>query len=502
MQRPLFRRLETTGLAVFLSLSAGSVAALAQTAKTLPEPAALETQDTSEQSGDMAPQAPAAAPVDPLKKTIEVESLLEREDFFAAEKLLAGLSSQEIKQSPRLLVAKAMVAKGLYRTEEAFSLIKEALRKDQHYGPALFECALILMERKEWADAEILLRVSAVEESLNPPRRLMLPYYLGVVSFESGRLFDSRSRFLQLNWNASLDPALQQSSFAFMQRIAKMRPWNLISPITYQYETNMLALPNGTSAPDGYPGLAGSKLIAGLFANFEGLGGKKPAEGPYGVGLRLLGIQAYPAQFNAFNTLFVEAEVNWARIINKTIGVLKLASTLNYIRAGAKPVSDSVNFKANLLEGELTAGFENDLQKTAESNRSAFVIRGFREFSFWTLNSWSATAPVDLGVREPLDKENPGERRQDLTVTPAISFAPSRRITLKVGQKIGIERVSSAKVSTAWTGKEGQTINVSYTLFPFLILSGTATYDVDLTFAASSKTTQKGLLSLSVLGLL
>lgn len=405
-----------------------------------------------------------------------LEELLEQENLFEAQEVMKTFSEAEIQQNPRLLVCKASIAKGLYQPEESYAALRRALKLDQNYAPAQFDIALYFMERKEWNDAEVLLRLAAASDLLTGQRRVMLPYYLGVIAFETGRLFEARSSFLRLSWNDSLDPALQQSTGAFVSKIVKQRPGNLLTPLSVQYESNVLGLTRSTPLPADYSRADGLKVIAGLFANLEGLGGEKLGSGPYGLGLRLFAAQNLSSEFSSMNILFAESEANLIRLLDQKWGLFKMALTLNLIRAGNRNLSSSAAVKATLKETEISTAFESDLQKSSQSDRSSILMRAFRDQQLFNSKRVSINLPIDAGLKIAI-KSIPGENKVDGNVSPAASYAFSRRMSLKMQEKLGVERLSSSAQSAAFVLKNSPSLSFSFSIEPFLIFSANAAFE-------------------------
>lgn len=432
---------------------------------------------------------------------MKIEELLEQDNIFDARDLLRGFSESEIEKSPRLLVCKALVFKGLYKFDESYQLLRQALRLDGNFAPAQYETALILMERKQWIDADLLLRLAAGADDLSAQRRLLLPYYLGVIAFETGRLFDARSSFVRLTWNDSLDPALQQSAAAFMSRIARQRPWTMVSPLSYQFESNVLGLPRNTELPSTYKRRSGNKILAGLFANLEGLGGRKKGDGPFGLGLRVLGIRNLDRSFAALDVLFAEAETNWSKYAGRELGILKLATTANYVRAGSKSLTSSAGLKTSLAANELNLAYEADLQKSSTADRSSALFRFFRDQALGGWGSLTLSLPFDGGYRFPL-KKNPAERKGDVSLTPSVNYALSKRSSLKLTNKVLGERISSQLIASPhYVLRNTAGLGLTFSLQPYLTVSSNGSYDWERNFKTQS-VIQKGVVTISLLGIL
>ncbi|MBM3381122.1 MAG: tetratricopeptide repeat protein [Betaproteobacteria bacterium] len=434
-----------------------------------------------------------------LKKAIE--TALENEDFFEAEGLLKQVTESVLKEDPKFLFYQAVVAKGLYRLNDAESLLKQSLRKDKSDGDALFEMALLLMEKKKWKDAEVLLYLAGNERSLSQRRQVLLPYYLGVASFESGKIFSARNSFSRLNWANALDPALEQSASAFLGRIARVRPWSIIAPLTWQYESNMLGISEATPLPEGYSQRQGSKVTAGLFTQWNGLGGESSGEGPWGLALRLLSIRALPDEFKALNVLFIEPELNWSRFLGERWGMFKWAAVANRISVGGEATTASGLLRLTFLEAEASAGYEADLQKSSTSNRSVFLLRVSREWPVWARGSLSLGLPVELGARIPTDKQELGEQRLDAALAPALSWTPMRRVSVKLSEKLAYESVSTASNATVSFLRNTPGLTISYIAQPYLVLSSSVAYELEKK-SSDADSLKKASASISILGLL
>lgn len=430
----------------------------------------------------------------------KLEEALEQEDVFTAQELLRVFSDRDIQKNPRLLVAKALVAKILYRKDEAYEILRSALKLNENFAPAQFETALILMERREWKDAEVLLRLSASADDLGRQRRQMVPYYLGVIAFETGRLFTARNSFSRLGWIDGLDPALEQSVGAFLSKIAVQRPWALIAPLTYQYDANVLGLQRGAELPAGFNRRAGYQVIAGLFGSVGGLGGSEAGSGPFGLALRLFTVQNLHQSFHPLNVLFSEAELNWSTLVVQSFGVFRTALTGNLIRAGQKSVSSAAGLKFSFLQTELNLAYEFDLQKNAEIDRSAWSARVFRDQEVFKLRGLAASIPVDAGSKIGV-RSNPDEKRYDLALSPTLTFSPNKRANIKLSEKFSYERISWREQSSESLFRSVPSLGISFSAQPFLILSvgGSFEWQKNMTTQAI---VQKGVVTTSLLGIL
>jgi hypothetical protein len=444
-----------------------------------------------------------ATPAEQLKlqrRTRKLEELIEQENFFDAAELLKTFSDKIVSQNKRLLVAKALVAKGLYQIDEAYELLKAALKLDENDALAQFETALILMERKEWKDADVLLRLAGQSNDLRGQRRAMLPYYMGVIAYETGRLFDARSSFTRTTWNESLDPALQQSVGVFMSRISRERPWTVVSPLSLQYDTNPLGLSRTTALPEGYSRRQVLKLIGGLFTNLEGLGGEKTGSGPFGLGLRLFAVQNLDNKFAGLNVQFVESEANWSRFLGKEVGVFKTAVMANLIRLSGRSLSSSLLLKTSLGENELSLAYERDLQKAGGKDTSAYQVRFAREQVLFNRGSVSSSLPFDFGARQSVSSSQ-GERKFDATLSPGIGWSLSRRLSLKLTEKLAAERLISGSQNSSTITRVSSGLNTSWTIQPFLIFSLGGSFDWEKNIQ-SAAVTQKAVATTTLLGIL
>jgi tetratricopeptide (TPR) repeat protein len=434
------------------------------------------------------------------QKLSALEEAVAQENFLEADQILQTLKKQDIESSPRLLVFKGLISKAMYRPEDAYQALRAALKLDENNPLAQFEMALILMERKQWNDAETLLRLSALSEELDDKRRQTLSYYLGVIAFETGRLFEARSSFLSLSWSEALDPAVQQSTGAFLSKISKERPWTIISPLSVQYEANALGLSRTSDTPQEYSGRGTVKLIGGLFGNLEGLGGATKGSGPWGLGLRLLAIQNLDSDFSALNIQFIESEFSWSKLLKQNAGFFKFSLLGNFIRAGARPLSSTVAVKGSVFDFETSVGLEKDLQGTSDTDRTSLVGRVSREQVLMNQGRFTLNLPFETGMRLPI-KKNPGEKKFDASLSPGLSWAFSKRLSLKLTEKVGVERNSSQIQGTYFTLKSTPALNFSYMLKPYLILSANTSFEWQQNLS-SKGIVQSPIASASVLGIL
>lgn len=443
----------------------------------------------------------SGAPVDP-KLTAKLEEAVENDNFFEADELIKLVSESEIARDPRLLVVKALIAKGLYKLDDAYKLLRAALKINRNFAPAQYEIALIFMERKVWKDAEVLLRLAAASDTLQGQRKQLLPYYLGVIAFETGRLFEARSSFLRLNWNASLDPAIEQSMTTFVSKISKRRPWNVIFPLSVQYDSNLISLPDSAALPAAYSGRQGTKLIAGVFGNREGLsfGGDNQGGTPFGAGLKFFAVRHFQQTFSALDIQFLESELNWSKLINPDWGVLKLASSVNLVRAGGKSVTSTLAARSNIKDTEFSAGYEADLQKSPSSDKSSILLRASREYSLFSGGGFNFGLPAETGGKLPLAK-NPSEFRFDAALTPSLGYSQSKRWNLKLTEKMKIEHVKSVLQAAGFVAQSATGVSYSISIQPYLVTSTGATFEVEKNFN-SGDSIRKTTATLSLVGLL
>lgn len=433
-------------------------------------------------------------------KIRKLEELIEQENVFEASELLKSLSEKTISQNKRLLVAKALVAKGLYQLAEAEELLKAALKIDADDASAQFEMALILMERKEWKDADVLLRLAGQSEQLKGQRRAMLPYYMGVIAYETGRLFDARSSFTTMTWNESLDAALQQSVGVFISRISRERPWTIVAPLSLQYDSNPLGLNRAAPLPEGYAQRHVLKVIGGLFANLEGVGGDKAGAGPFGLGLRLFAVQNIEKSFSGLNVQFIESEANWSRFLGKETGVFKSALMANLIRLGGRSLSSGFSVKLSLGANELSMILDRDLQKTATKDSSAYQIRYAREQGLYSRGAFSLFVPFELAARQSVSSSL-RDRKLEFALSPGMGWTLSRRANLKVTEKFALERFLTETQSSYTLNRISSGLNFSYTIQSYLILSLGGSFDWEKNIQSAS-VTQKKVATTSLLGIL
>ena len=430
----------------------------------------------------------------------KLEEAVEKDNFFEADEILKSIPEGNVVREPRLLVVKAMIAKGLYRLDEAYKFLKLALKINRNFAPAQYEIALILMERKVWRDAEVLLRIAAASDSLQGQRRIMLPYYLGVIAFETGRLFEARTSFLRLNWNESLDPAIEQSMTNFVSRISKQRPWSVILPLSLQYDSNLIALPDSAALPAAYSRQQGMKMIAGVFGQLEGIALGQNSAAPFGLGMRFFAVRHFEQTFRSLDVQFVESELNWSRLINPEWGVLKLAASANFVRANERPLSSTFAMRGNFKNTELMIGYEGDLQKNQGADKTSTLVRVAREQLIANRGAFSFGLPAEMGAKIPL-AETPSESRIDFALTPTIGFAPFKRWNLKTTEKLRVEHVKSKLQPAGFLVQSSSGFNFSLSVQPYFVTSAGASFEWEKNLQ-SNEIVKKTTASISLLGIL
>ncbi|MEY2986990.1 MAG: hypothetical protein RJB13_511, partial [Pseudomonadota bacterium] len=142
----------------------------------------------------LASKAASLPSVDELANSLKkLSAAVESGDFFEAENILKTIPEQVRQSQIQILILEALVDKGFYRAGAARLKLKKALRLDRNNGDALFEMAVLLMEKRLWRRSEILLKAASLSATLKDSRRQSLPYYFGVTAFELGRIFESRN---------------------------------------------------------------------------------------------------------------------------------------------------------------------------------------------------------------------------------------------------------------------------------------------------------------------
>jgi tetratricopeptide (TPR) repeat protein len=480
---------------ILLAFSLIVVALIAFQSEAAAAPSALKSTPAVTGKSDVPENNPAIEAM-----LFKLEDAIEKENFFEADELMKSVPSVNIAREPRLLVGKALIAKGMYKLDESYNLLRAALKIDKDFAPAQYEIALILMEKKDWRDAEVLLRLAGTSDLLKGQRKILLPYYLGVIAFETGRLFEARSSFLRLNWNESLDPAVEQSMTAFVSKISKQRPWNVIAPVSWQYDTNLIALPDSAALPAAYSRKGGAKVIAGVFGNLEGLSFAQAPNSSFGLGTRFFAVQHFEKSFRSLDVQFFESELNWTRLLGPELGIFKLGTSINFVRADERPLSSTFAVRGNLKNTELSLGYEGDLQKTSTTNRSSLLVRLFREQSLLSKGGFSLSLPAETGGKFPM-ATSPAEARYDLSLTPSLGFAPSKRWNLKFTEKLKMERVKSASQPAFFLTQSSTGLNFSMSVQPYLVTSAGVSYDWEKN-QTSGDVVSKSTVSLSLLGML
>lgn len=433
-----------------------------------------------------------------LEDIKSLSNAIESGDFFEAENLVKRLPARLREKDAQVIVLEALVDKGFYRADVARSKIKKALGIDRNNGDALFEMALLLMEKRRWKRSEILLRAASVSSSLSESRRRSLSYYLGVIAFESGRIFESRNHFTRLNWMDTLDFAVRQSSTSYLRDIAGRRPWSVVAPLLFQYESNALGLDDSAELPEGYTSRGGAKILYGLFGNYSGVGGTHAGQGPWGYSLRVLASEALEQQFKNLNLVFSEAEVSWS---NRSAGknVINVSSSVNSVRVGGKSVTLSTQIKFGFNQNDFSAGFERDEARDSTIDRSAWILGVSRKFEVLQGDIVGVALPAELVQQIAVAKSLSGENKTELILSPVSSWNISKRATVSLSDQVSLKRIS-ANDSSYTQFKNSLGVKSSVSVQPYLTLS--AGYDFEISKRTDKESlTRKSTATLSVLGL-
>lgn len=421
-------------------------------------------------------------------------------DFFEAEKIRDKIPSDVLKKDVKVLVLDALIEKGFYRTAAARSRLKRALTIDKNHGDALFEMAILLMEKKLWRRAEVLLNAAAVTSSLSDSRRKSVPYYLGVAAFESGRVFESRNHFYRLNWLENLDNTIRQSSMSYLADIAVRRPWSVVVPVLFQHESNVLGLADGAELPSQYTKRSGSKVVYGLFGTWSDAGGARPNQSPWAYAVRMLSSQSLEKEFQSLDLLFSEAEINWRRLASKQGELFKLGSALSLVRLGGRLQTSTVSLKFSSGQLDVSAGYEYDLTRDTATDRSAVISSFSMGFELPQGDSYTLSSPVQLTGRYPMALDKSGEKRVEFTVSPNLNWALTRRLSLTATDRVAVNRVLLEK-SQYTSFKNTLGVKSTFSLQPYVALG--AGYDFEL----DKRTDLSGLIrkhtyTINVLGIL
>jgi hypothetical protein len=207
-----------------------------------------------------------------------------------------------------------------------------------------------------------------------------------------------------------------------------------------------------------------------------------------------------PRSFKTLDVLLLEQEINWSHFLGERWGMLRLATLANGVNLGGKWMTASAVLKTSIQETELSTGFERDLQKTAQSDRSATLIRATSEYPLWARGNLALSLPAELGSRLPVDKNKLGETRTDVSLAPSLSFMPHRRLSLKWGEKFSYESVASKAAASYGLVRLNSGFNASFTWQPHLVLSSGMAYELESNTTTKAKV-KKATASVSFLGL-
>jgi len=458
--------------------------------------ASSKVSSSSDSLSSLSGPTPASISETQLK---ELSRAIESGDFFAAEKLLQALPQQVRQSDIEVIILEALVDKGFYRAAAARSKLKKALRLDRSNGNALFEMAVLLMEKRLWRRSEVLLRAAAASPNLSESRRRSLPYYQGVTAFESGRLFESRNHFTRLNWMDAVDFAIRRSSTSYLNDIAGKRPWSVVAPVLFQYESNVLGLDDSTALPEGYTQKGGGKVVYGLFGNYSGLGGKRRGQGPWAFSLRTIASLALERQFQSLNLLFAEAEVTWSALSAEK-NPMSVSPSVNAIQVDGKALSHSAQLKLSLNQSDVSVGFEFDATRDSTSDRSVWFSGLARTFEILQGDSFAVVQPTELAVRVPVSEEKGGEYKTDVSLSPGINWSFGKRTSLSLSDQFSWSRISGKSVQYNIM-KNGIGLKSSVSVQPFLVLGLGYEFEVAKRTDKSSFS-RKSTTTLNVLGLL
>jgi hypothetical protein len=296
----------------------------------------------------------------------------------------------------------------------------------------------------------------------------------------------------------TLDFAIRQSSNSYLSDIAGKRPWSVVAPVLFQYESNVLGLDDDSALPEGFKRREGGKVVYGLFGNYSGLGGDHQGRGPWGFALRLIASQAVDKEFQGLNLLYSEAEATWsARSAGKnTITVSPSAYT---VRVGGKSLNHAVQLKSSFNQNDFSAGFEFDAARNSDTDRSVWVAGIARNFEILQGEAFAVVHPTELGARIPTSKEKGGEFKTEITLSPGVNWYPSKRVSISLNDRFSFSRIS-ANTARYNLLKNKVGLKSTWSFQPYLTLG--ASYEFELSKQTHSSTlTRKSTATLSVLGL-
>lgn len=492
----------------FIVYEDGSVAPLAK-----PNPKRMEKlmamTITPEELAELAKAKAKAASVDLPRALAEAERLAENEDWFEIISQLAPLE-ERAKEDPRIPYYLGLANKGTYQVAAAEKYFKLALSQKPDYAAAHWQLAQMNMELKKWDEAREHL--GGAEDSLagDDPRRAELPYYRGVVNFNSESLFSARNDFTRALWETNLDAALKQSSGAFLSSIGKRRNWGLVVPLGIQYDHNALGLASNDEVPEPFEKRNLMRGIAGAIYNWDSATSAS-ASGTYlGAGAKALAILNSPRSFKSLDALVGELSVSQTFVdVKKGEGdgaadetsAVKLSQAFTAVFVDSKLATQTFTFGFLADRLDLGLGFELDAVGKGEASRNAVLGRQGYGLTLYADEGGGLVVDADalLEERFALKANDANGHEVQLSVTPAVSLPFSPRSTSRFGFLMAGQYKATNPSSTVL--KAGPTLAFNYFVTPWLLSVTSVGYEFNRV-SPGSKTVHKPNASFMLTGLL
>ncbi|MCA2961143.1 MAG: tetratricopeptide repeat protein [Silvanigrellales bacterium] len=460
----------------FIVYEDGSVAPLAK-----PNPKRMEKlmsmTITPEELADLAKAKAKSAGVDISKVMLQAAKLAENEDWFEIITQVAPLEDRA-KEDARISYYLGLANKGTYQISAAEKFFKQAIEQKPDYADAHWQLAQMNMELKKWSDAKENLGSAEASLASDDSRRAEIPYYSGVVNFNTESTFAARNDFTRALWETNLDAALKQSSGSFLSTLGKRKNWSLVVPVGVQYDHNALGLASDEEVPAPFPKRSLLRGIAGAIYNWD-TGTSATASGTYlGAGAKALAILNVPRSFKSLDALVGEVSVSQTFVsVKKGEGegaanetsAMKLSQAITAVFVDSKLSTQT--FTLGYLAGrlDLSLGFELDAVGKGDASRSAILARQGYGLTLYAAEGGGLSFDADalLEERYTLKANDANGHELQLSLTPAVSLPFSARATSRLGLLVGGQYKATKPAGTVL--KAGPSLAFNYFLAPWLL---------------------------------
>ena len=438
-----------------------------------------------------------------LKK---VEDAIAAEDYFDALNLIVAVEDRAA-EDVRIPYYSGVGQRGIYQLAEAEKSFKKAAAQDPHFALAPWQLAQMKLEEKKYTEAkqhfdEAQSRMKS-DDKLAPEYH----YYSGVVRFQQGSEFSSRSAFTRALWEQNLDAALKQSAGSFMKTLGAQKKWSFVAPLGMQYETNGLGLASSESVPEGFPKRSLARMIAGgIFTYDQALGQEKPGF-YWGGGAKVISLKNFPSGFKQLDALVLEASVSQTSLRfdknpdgkgEPVPGSLKFTEIYSPLFLGGKLFTHTFTLDVNTGKFNASVGFEADAQGKGDESKSAIVLKQAYSLDLGEVAPDAFSADFEADERIVTKKTTLNGNQLTLSATPNFSVPFSLRTSAKFSLLTGVQFTLLNPVNTQYKASPSASLN--YFITPWLLGIGQVANEFSI-YKPGTRTVSKPLVSVMLTGI-